>query len=63
MTTYFKRNVDQPSHLLGTSDERCANCCHPFNDHYNGKCPCEECGTHHGKDQCLAQQKERGTRS
>lgn len=45
----FEREPHQDRRNLGTVDERCT-CGATFYSHYNGRCPCSDCGmVHYGK--------------
>jgi hypothetical protein len=54
----FERDQTQPKHRFGTMEERCT-CGAIFSDHYNGRCPCDVCGTIHDVGEC-PEEKENG---
>lgn len=48
---YFNRDPSQPSRQVGTLEERCL-CGATYHAHYNGVCPCDECGKVHEGRNC-----------
>ncbi|HEX2242705.1 MAG TPA: hypothetical protein VHK27_05545 [Gammaproteobacteria bacterium] len=59
MSTYFQgTGYNSSGEKSQGTGERCRNCSFVFSEHYNGKCPCEECNVVHAGE-CPEKQKER----
>lgn len=47
----YRKRQGQEKWRLGTVDELCV-CGYNFGSHYNGRCPCDVCGTVHQPGEC-----------